>query len=68
MKKSTEIAKDIYEQCGALLTVADIMQYLKKSRSWVKRNIVSNVLPVNNAKGAKNWFYEDIAKAICGEL
>lgn len=67
MKKSTEIAKDIYEKFGALLTVEDIKTYTRKSRSWVQRNIVPNVLPVDDAKGAKNWFYRDIAEALCGE-
>lgn len=67
MKKSTEIAKDIYDKYGALLTVTDIKSYTKKSRNWVQRHIAPFIQPVNNGKGAKNWFYRDIAEALCGE-
>lgn len=68
MKKSTEIANDIYKRYGALLTTEDIKKYAKKSRSWVQRNLIPSMQPIENGKGAKKWFYEDIAKAMCGEL
>lgn len=68
MKQSTKIANDIYERYGALLTTEDIKNYAQKSRSWVRRNLIPSMPPVENGKGAKKWFYEDVAKAICGEL
>ena len=66
-KREDQIAKDIYEKKGALLSVADIMKFTGKSREFVKRNIVSQLQPVGSH--SKNvYYFRDIAARLANNI
>lgn len=66
-KREDQIAKDIYEKKGALLSVADIMKFTGKSREFVKRNIVGQLQPVGSESKAV-YYFRDIAARIANNI
>ena len=61
MKKSTQIAADLYAQKGALLSVTDVMDYLQCSRNTA----MTMLGPMATKKGkTKQYFYKDVAERI----
>ena len=66
-KREDQIAKDIYEKKGALLSVADIMKFTGKSREFVKRNIVGQIQPVGS-QSKTVYYFRDIAARIANNI
>lgn len=67
-KQSTRMAEDMWEKIGhSTLTMNEIMQHTGRSRDWLN-NRLAKIKPMNPESQKKFWFYEDVAKAICGEL
>ncbi|MGI5873509.1 MAG: hypothetical protein ACOX8R_02470 [Bacillota bacterium] len=65
MKKSTEIAADLYEKKGALLSVIDVMDYCHCSRNTAKALLG----PMAAKKGkSKQYFYMDVAERIAARV
>ena len=62
MKQSTRIAKDMYDKCGALVSITDIAKYFGISANTARR-IVAGVPPTSQGTG-KRYFYEEVAEAV----
>ena len=50
MKQSTRIAKDMFDKCGALVSITDIAKYFGISANTARR-IVAGVPPIVRARG-----------------
>lgn len=57
-----EMAEDIKRDYGALITITDIMRYLKCGRGYAW-TAVQGLNPVGVGTG-KKYFYKDVAEAI----
>lgn len=65
MKKSTQIAEDLYQKKGALLTLADVMDYCRCSRNTARAMLG----PMAAKKGkAKQYYYIDVAERIAANI
>lgn len=65
MKKSTQIAEDLYQKKGALLTLADVMDYCRCSRNTAKTLLG----PMATKKGkSKQYYYADVAERIAASI
>lgn len=62
MKRSTQIANDIYEKYGALVSVTTLAKYLGVSQKKA-RDIVKDLTEIGHNTG-KRYFYEDVAEAL----
>ena len=50
MKQSTRIAKDMFDKCGALVSITDIAKYFGISANTARR-IVAGVPPISQGTG-----------------
>lgn len=66
-KREEQIAKDIYEKKGALLSVTDIMNFTGKSREFVKKNIINHLQSVGSESKAV-YYFRDIAARIANNI
>ncbi len=62
MKQSTRIAKDMFDKCGALVSITDIAKYFGISANTARR-IVAGVPPISQGTG-KRYYYEEVAEAV----
>ena len=62
MKQSTRIAKDMFDKCGALVSITDIAKYFGISANTARR-IVAGVPPISQGT-EKRYYYEEVAEAV----
>lgn len=62
MKKSTQIAEDIYKKTGALLSISDIMEYCGIGRETA-RVMVKGLAKINPSV-KKCYWYQDVAEVL----
>lgn len=62
--KRQDIAKDIFEKCGAFVSIADIARYGGVDRKTAAR-LTIGLIPIGR-NTVKKYFYMDIADRISG--
>lgn len=65
--KEEEIARDLFERNGAVLSITDVIKFTGRSREFVKKYITNDLDMIGGYQGnSRTYYYRDVARKIAG--